>query len=503
MRKKLIIFGGIIVVGLITALTVFNPSSGDEGIALFANAEQGEFVVEVTTTGELSAEKSTNILGPIQAREYNIRQLVIQNIVDEGTTVSQGDFVAQLDNGELYDKIQTEADNLDKELTAFENAKLDTALTLRGERDKLINLDYQIAEKELQLEQSQYEPPATIKKYQNELEKLKRDKERSIENYSLKSKQAVAKMADQSFKLNKVRDRYKKMQGLLADFTIKAPQDGMVIYAKGFDGNRIGPGSQISTWAPTVATLPDLSSMISTTYINEVDIRKVKRGQEVELGLDAFPEKRLTGTVIRVASVGQQNPNSDAKVFEVTVRVREKDRDLRPAMTTSNLIITQKLDSVVYVPLECLHVYNDSINYVIKRSGALQEVKVGLTNSNDAVIEMGVEADDILYLSMPANMEDKAPNLIADLDGKRQQKYEINEGGLEDEEEWLNRDGTPMSPEQIERMKGFGITSPADMREKMKQFRRGGQGGGQRPSGGSRPKSGAAATTTTSGQPSK
>ena len=66
--------------GLITALTVFNPDGGDEAVELYANAEMGDFVVEVTTTGELSAERSTNILGPIQAREYNIRQLVIQNI---------------------------------------------------------------------------------------------------------------------------------------------------------------------------------------------------------------------------------------------------------------------------------------------------------------------------------------------------------------------------------------------------------------------------------------
>lgn len=502
MRKKLIIFGVVVVVGVVTALTVFDSGSGEDGVALFANAEKGDFVVEVTTTGELSAEKSTNILGPVQAREYNIRNMVIQNIVDEGTTVKQGDFVAQLDNGELYDKIQSEADNVDKEITAFENAKLDTALTLRGERDKLINLDYQIAEKDLQLEQSQYEPPATIKKYKNELEKLKRDKDRSIENYSLKSKQAVAKMSEQAFRLNKVRDRYKKMQGLLTDFTIMAPQDGMVIYAKGFDGNRIGSGSQISSWAPTVATLPDLSSMISTTYINEVDIRKVKRGQQVELGLDAFPEKRLSGTVIRVASVGQQNPNSDAKVFEVTVRVKERDRDLRPAMTTSNLIITQKLDSVIYVPLECLHVYNDSINYVIQRNGSLQEVEVGLTNSNDAVIKQGVVMGDVLYLSKPASAEGQSPDLIAALDGKRQEKYEINEGGLEEEEQWLNRDGTPMSPQQIERMKGFGITSPADMKEKMKQFR---PGGGKRPAGaggGGKPKT-SGTSATTSGKPSK
>lgn len=500
MRKKLIIFGGIIVVGLITALTVFKPESEDKGTALFATAERGEFTVEVTTTGELSAERSTKIMGPIAARDYGIRQMTVQRLVEEGTQVRSGDFVAELDKSELYDKTQTEKDQLDAEIAEYENAKIDTALTLRSERDKLINLDYQMEEKKLQLEQSQYEPPATIKKYENELEKLKRDKQRAIENYQLKIEQAKAKMVEQTADLKRRRDRYNRMVSLLQDFTIRAPQDGMVIYAKGgFGGDRIVEGSTVSPWNPEVAQLPDLSSMISTTYINEVDIRKVKTGQPVEIGLDAFPEKRLSGKVIRVARVGQQNPNSDAKVFEVVSRLNERDSELRPSMTTSNVIVTKKLEDVVFVPLECLHVYNDSINYVVKKNGRAQEVKVGLTNSNEATIEMGVEEGDVLYLSMPDNLGDKVPALIPELDGTRQQKYDVNDADVPEEEPWLNRDGTPMSPQQIERMKSFGITSPADMREKMKQFRRGGGQGGGRPSGGSKP----ASTSTTSGQPSK
>ncbi len=495
MKKKLIIFGGIIVVAIIASIVFLNPSDGEEGPALFVSAEKGDFTVEVTTTGELSAERSTKIVGPVSARDYGIRNLTVQRLVDEGTQVRKGQFVAQLDPGELYDKIQTEKDRVDAENAEYESAKIDTALTLRGERDKLINLDYQIAEKKLQLEQSAFEPPATIQRYENELEKLQRDKERAIENYGLRQEQAKTRMIEQTADLRRVTDRYNKMRSLMGEFTINAPQDGMVIYTKGgFGGDRIVEGSSISVYSPNVAELPDLSSMISTTYINEVDIRKVKSGQTVEIGLDAFPDKELTGKVIRVARVGQQNPNSDAKVFEVVVRLNERDRDLRPAMTTSNIILTQKLDSVIHVPLEVLHVWNDSINYVVKKGGKVEEVKVGLTNSNEAVIEMGVNEGDVLYLSMPSNAEGKEPKLIAELNGLRNLKPEVEEF---EEEQWLNRDGTPMSPDMIQRMKSFGINSPAEMRERMQQFQRGGGNrGGGRPSGG-RP----GGASTRSGQP--
>jgi len=479
MKKRLIIFGAVIVGAIVIASMVFKTSSGEDAAALYALAEQGEFTIEVTTTGELSAERSTKIIGPANAREYGIRQMTVQTLVEEGTQVREGDFVAQLDRGELYDKVQQEKDQLDAQVAEYDNAKIDTALTLRGERDKLINLDYQIAEKQLQLEQSQYEPPATIKKYENELEKLKRDKERAIENYGLKQEQAKAKMIEETSDLKRRRDRYNKMNELLGEFTILAPQAGMVIYAKGgFGGDRITEGSTISPWSPEVAELPDLSSMISTTFINEVDIRKVKNGQPVEIGLDAFPEKKLTGKVIRVARVGQQNPNSDAKVFEVVVRLNERDAELRPSMTTSNIIITKKLEDVVHVPLECLHVYNDSINYVVKKNGTLQEVHIGQTNSNEAQIIEGVLSGDELYLSKPAFADNKEPELLASLDGLRNEKPEA--APEQEEEQWLMPDGTPMDPAMIQRLKERGINSPSDMQ---KMFRGGGRSGGGRPSG--------------------
>jgi hypothetical protein len=195
----------------------------------------------------------------------------------------------------------------------------------------------------------------------------------------------------------------------------------MVIYRQG-RGGKVKEGSQISSWDPVVATLPDLSTMQSITYINEVDIRKIKVGQTVQIGLDAFPDKRLTGKVIQVANVGQQRPNSDAKVFEVLVRVNESDVLLRPAMTTSNSILIEEKSDVVYVPLEAINVESDSINYVYLKNGKKQEVKLGLANSNDVIIEMGLEEGQDIFLSTPEWAKDSSISLLAELDGKRNQE---------------------------------------------------------------------------------
>ena len=201
----------------------------------------------------------------------------------------------------------------------------------------------------------------------------------------------------------------------------------MVIYEKGWDGKAIKAGSQIQMWEPTVATLPDLTKMQSKTYVNEVDVRKVKVGQSVDLGLDAYPDKKFTGLVTRVANVGEQRPNSDAKVFEVSVEINGTDPTLRPSMTTSNKIIASEVENVLYIPLECLHSQFDSITYVFKKSGIKtikQEVTVGETNSNDAVVLYGLADEDRIFLSVPAGLEDQEIELLPQMNGKRKKKDE-------------------------------------------------------------------------------
>jgi hypothetical protein len=199
----------------------------------------------------------------------------------------------------------------------------------------------------------------------------------------------------------------------------------MVIYEKGWDGKPIKAGSQIQIWEPTVATLPDLTKMVSKTFVNEVDVRKVKSGQRVEVGLDAYPDKKLKGTVVTVANVGEQRPNSDSKVFEVRVELDGTDPTLRPSMTTSNKIIASVKDSTVFVSLECLHVDFDSITYVYKKDGlnvVKQEVIVGDTNANDAVITAGLQETERLYLSVPTGHEGDPVSLLPEMNGKRQKK---------------------------------------------------------------------------------
>ncbi|MCU0419157.1 MAG: efflux RND transporter periplasmic adaptor subunit [Cyclobacteriaceae bacterium] len=424
MRRKLLLTTGVLA-ALLISYFAFRGSDAGELASIMAVVRQGEFRVEIETTGELEAKNSVKILGPQSLRNFQIWQVTIQDIIAEGTVVKKGEWVATLDRSEFQNKFTAKQIELDKASSKYNQTQLDTTLQLRQSRDELINLEYAVEEKEIVLEQSKFEPPATIKQAEINLDKAKRAYDQALENYKIKKKQNMEKMREVAAELRKVQDEFQSMTKVLESFNVLAPEDGMVIYDKGWDGKPIKAGSQIQMWEPTVATLPDLTKMQSKTYVNEVDVRKVKIGQKVLVGLDAYPEKKLTGLVTKVANVGEQRPNSDAKVFEVLVEIDETDPTLRPSMTTSNRIVANVIENALYVPLESLHSQHDSITYVFKKNGLnteKQEVWIGETNANDAVILAGLAADEKIFLSVPVGIDAQAVTLLPQLNGKRKKQ---------------------------------------------------------------------------------
>src|SRR5450759_919803 len=121
MMKKIFITAGVLLA--IIALIAFNRmTSKNKGVSTFAEVKKGLFEISVTNSGELIAEKSTDVKGPEigqgnnnqggnnQGRggggggggqrgggDMHAMDLKIQDMVPEGTIVKAGDYIAQLD----------------------------------------------------------------------------------------------------------------------------------------------------------------------------------------------------------------------------------------------------------------------------------------------------------------------------------------------------------------------------------------------------------------------
>jgi multidrug efflux pump subunit AcrA (membrane-fusion protein) len=338
---------------------------------------------------------------------FNMRamDLKIQDIVPEGTLVNKGDYIAQLDRSSYSNTLK---DELEKLKTLQENVDmkiLDTAVVLTDQRDEIKNQTYVVEEAGIALEQDKYEPPALIRQAEINLDKTKRSLFQKTKAYSLLVAENLADLNSQKMKLARETRLVSGLQEFLEKFTITSPASGMIIYKKDRNGNKRKAGSTINPFDRVIATLPNLSSMISKVYVNEIDINKIKPGLRVTANVDAFPKKAYYGTVYTIANIGEVLPNSDSKMFEVQVRIDGSDPDLRPTMTSGNKIIIRTYNAVNYVPSECVHTGTDGIPFVYGKNNTKNIVVLGEANEKNVIIEKGLKAGSMVYLIQPAEPE--------------------------------------------------------------------------------------------------
>ena len=401
--KSTYLYAIVALIGLGAIYFFFRSGSANENEILTTSVKQGTFEIHVNATGELKAKKSTKIMGPQSMRSVGIWQTNITDIIPEGTMVRKGDYVASLDKTELASKMQDLQSEIEKIETQLEQAKIDTAIDMKEIRDQIANLEFSMEQEKLEIEKNRYEPEMIIEQSRLKLQKSQRDYAQMNNKLELKKIQSDAKIGEFNANLRQQQNKLANLSGVAAQFTISAPEDGMLVYQRTWNGKK-GPGSQVSGWDPVVGELPDLSDMISVIFVNEVDISKVKKGQEVSIKIDAFPEKEFDGYISNVANIGQQLRNQDAKVFEVTVQLSKIDSVLRPAMTTSNEILVYSYENVLSVPLEAYQ--KDSLEFVIKKVNnryIRQEVVGDAANEDAIIIAAGLEFGDQVCLTTPEN----------------------------------------------------------------------------------------------------
>jgi multidrug efflux pump subunit AcrA (membrane-fusion protein) len=414
--KKTLIITGIVAVVIIIAMVVFNKLVSKKGTEIvYAEVKRGPFEITVANSGDLEAERSVDIKGPEilgsnrgggnrgpgGGHDFHASNFKIQDIIPEGTMVKEGDYIAQLDRTEYDNTLKTAIENLTTLQSNFEMAILDTAVSLTNLRNSIRNQVITVEEAEITLAQSKYEPPATIRQAEINLNKQQRALEQYKKNYSLKRAQALTNIREKKRLLSDGTELIKSLQDFLAKFTITAPSPGMVTYKKEFNGSKRKAGSTVNPFDRIVATLPDLSSMISRTYVSEIEVNKVKTGQKVTLTVDALPGKSWIGTVYSVANIGEQLGNSDAKMFEVLIRIDDVSPELRPDMTTYNKIIINSFADVIYIPTECVQTGSDSIPYVFKKNKTRQIVVLGEMNDKNIIVKQGLEPGTSIYLIAP------------------------------------------------------------------------------------------------------
>ncbi len=366
------------------------------------------FEATITCKGEIQSEKAVLITIPdiFGDRTLEIYETQIKDLIPEGSIVRKGDYVALLDQGRIKELKQINEENLKKTLFNYNDAKIDSAVDLIAKRDEIELFCFDLQNKKVELEQSVYESPAFQRKAQMAYDRSLRQLEEKKRAYQLTQKALRIHVSRDEVWMNKLIEKDKKYQIAFDKARITAPQDGMLIYGRifGRGGSRkLTIGSNVSMQNSVIATLPDLSVLVSEVYVEEIYISRIKIGDSARVYIDALKNQQKIGVISNVSNVGQEMTGYDSKVFKVNIRVSSDNKRIKPAMTTNNEIIISREQNVLTIPRSAL--FSDGARQFVylKEFGriSVRIVECGSQNEKFVVIKNGLKEGDKILLTKP------------------------------------------------------------------------------------------------------
>jgi len=358
------------------------------------------FLVSITESGEIKAKKSISITAP------RIRgALKIVQLVPEGDYIKSGDVVAKFDPTEAIAKLREAEAELEKTLSNKDKLLANHASKTAQMKSDLKSAELSFELSKLNMEQMKFEAEAKRREAELQHNKNELNFEKTKQTFESNIIIQRSELDNMNVEIRQTNNDLKKRQRDVDALTLKSSAEGLVVY--GINWSNQGQKFQIGDqpWSgQTIATLPDLSKMESRTFVNEVDISKVETGQKVEVKLDAFQDSTFLGKVSSVARLGKQKSNqSTIKVFDVFIEIEGVSEILKPGMTTSNKIIMDEIDDVIFIPHEALFEIEKKFTVYLKDGSGFEEVNVtiGKKSDNFVIIESGLEDGDIVALRDP------------------------------------------------------------------------------------------------------
>jgi len=177
----------------------------------------------------------------------------------------------------------------------------------------------------------------------------------------------------------------------LADYTIRAPFDGIITDVS------VSSGEFVSAGLPIVSIISKDKHEISVD-IAEDDIAFIEVGDEAIITFDAYDNLVLNAKIISVS------PNTEIKdgvaIFEVILQLTEDAEQIRAGLSADIDIITEKLDNVITIPARSVIEENGQrfVRLLVdENTYKKQPVILGLRGEDGLVeVKNGLVEDDVI-----------------------------------------------------------------------------------------------------------
>ena len=345
-----------------------------------------DLVQSVEIEGELSAVRSTEVGVPgVTYVEFKIAFLI-----PEGTVVKKGQPVLGFDTEALLRQLVEKQAEFQEASKKLEQKQIDLGM-------KLLELEQQSAQAVAELGKAKLKaevPPEVQQRI--ELEKARLDqkgRERDLENLQAEKRVteslAQSEVASLRGQRDRARGRVEALQAAVEKMTVKAPQDGIVVYRTNWRDEKKKVGDTM-WFGESVLAIPDLSEMRAEGFVDEADGGMVAEGQTVTLRLEARPDLDLRAKVRKVSrTVKQKSWRTPVKGYKVEVALEKPDSTvMRPAMRFRGEVETSRIPGLLIVPREAVFLRDSGPVVWARRALRWTEVRVRLGRTSRRQVEV-------------------------------------------------------------------------------------------------------------------
>ncbi len=415
-KNNRLIFILIALIALLIAGAVWKSRQKPKGEKVEVEKVKKRTIKEtVAASGKVFPEIEVNISPDVSGE-------VVELYVEEGDSVRVGQLLAKIDPEAIQSQVERQAASVSNSQAQVARAKADI------ERNKALLTQSQAQKEQIvaQLKNTRSIHERNDKLYKEGIISIQ-DFDQSLSN--LQNLEASLKSADASYQSAKANLKAAEQTTKAAEFTVKSsqaslkelrtnlkrttvvsPMTGVVSMLNVEKGERVvGAGMMAGTEMMRVANMNTMEVQVD---VSENDIPRVTLNDEVEVEVDAYIDRKFKGKVTEIANSATSATGAAASLnsdqvtnFVVKIRVDlDSYQDLtttsnrfplRPGMSASVEIFTNKKEEVLSIPIQAVTVRESE-----------EENEEGEKDNLEVVFATVASADTVKMVTVKTGIQD-------------------------------------------------------------------------------------------------
>ena len=217
-----------------------------------------------------------------------------------------------------------------------------------------------------------------------------------------------SELAIQKNELAKSQRRLQTVADQISKARIVAPSDGTVLQVQVIEGQVVVSAASVNS-GTTLMTVADLSKLLVTTSVNQVDVAMLQLKQMVKLTMEAAKEETMEGRVCFIAPVA--TIKNGVKGFQVQAAILKPSPQMRPGMMVNLTIPVAHATQAVSVPATAIFrgPKERRVVYVLEAGKPVaREVVVGICGLDYTEIKKGLKAGEKILSVEPRVLAKKS-----------------------------------------------------------------------------------------------